>query len=68
MMATAVLTPARRTVMSPRDAADYLSMSERKLWSLTKQGEIPYSKIGRLVRYTIDDLDAFLAANRIAAR
>ena len=47
--------------LSPRDAARALSLSEKGLWNLTQpRGPIPAAKIGRLVRYDIRDLIAFL--------
>lgn len=45
-----------------RDAARSLAISERKLWTLTKEGAIPHVKIGRSVRYPADELRAWLAA------
>lgn len=49
--------------LSPRDAARALSMSEKGLWNITRpRGPIPAAKIGRLVRYDIRDLLAFLDA------
>ena len=44
-------------------AASYLGCTEKTLevWRCTKRHQIPYLKIGRLVRYRKADLDAFLA-------
>lgn len=54
-------TAVPQLALSPRDAAQALSMSEKGLWNLTKpRGPIPAAKIGRLVRYDIRDLLAFL--------
>lgn len=54
--------------LSPRDAAQAMSMSEKGLWNLTKpRGPIPAAKIGRLVRYDVKDLQAFLDAQKTAA-
>jgi len=53
--------------LSPRDAARALSMSEKRLWNITQpRGPIPAAKIGRLVRYDIRDLLAFLDAMKAA--
>jgi excisionase family DNA binding protein len=49
-------------LLTTRQAAAYLAISERKLWSLTKEGRIPAVKIGRCVRYDIADLDGFIRA------
>ena len=51
---------APRLLLNPRDAAKALAISERKLWELTNRGEVRSVKIGRSVRYRIDDLQAFI--------
>ncbi len=43
-------------LLNSRQAAEELSISERKLWSLTASGDIPHIRIGRAVRYPADDL------------
>jgi len=45
-----------------REAARLLSISERKLWSLTVSGEIPAAKIGTRVVYPVEQLRAWLEA------
>ena len=44
-----------------RQAAQYLGISERKLWQLTKDQRVPAVKFDRVVRYDIADLDDFIA-------
>ena len=44
-----------------RQAAQYLGISERKLWQLTKDRRMPAIKFDRVVRYDIADLDEFIA-------
>ncbi len=51
---------APRLLLNSRDAAKALAISERKLWELTNRGEVRSVKIGRSVRYRIDDLQAFI--------
>jgi excisionase family DNA binding protein len=51
----------RKLLLAPADAADALSISERTLWQLTKNGEILAVAIGRLTRYRVRDLQAFVA-------
>ena len=46
-------------LVNPREAARLLSISTRKLWSLTKSGEVRSMKVGRVVRYRVDELDAW---------
>jgi excisionase family DNA binding protein len=43
-------------LLTPRQAAEALAISPRKLWGLTAAGTIPAVRIGRLVRYSSDDL------------
>lgn len=47
-------------LVTPREAAAMLSMSERKLWTLSNRGEIPRIKVDRMVRYAVADLRAFI--------
>jgi excisionase family DNA binding protein len=47
-------------LLTVKDAANYLAISERKLWSMTQTGEIPAVRLGRAVRYDINDLDSFI--------
>ncbi len=58
----------RPLALCPRDAARALSISEKSLWNLTKpRGPLPAAKIGRLVRYDLRDLLAFLDAQKAVA-
>jgi len=47
-------------LLSARDAAKCLAVSERTLWSLTARGELPVLRIGRGVRYAVADLRDFV--------
>ena len=49
-----------RRLVKVRAAADYLAISERKLWDLSQNGTIPVVKLGRAVRYDLADLDSFI--------
>jgi excisionase family DNA binding protein len=51
-------------LMKPPDAARALAISERKLWELTRGGEIPYVPIGRAVRYDATDLRAWVEGRK----
>jgi len=48
-----------------RQAADYLGIKENTLavWATTKRHPLPYIKVGRLVKYRLSDLQAFLEQN-----
>jgi excisionase family DNA binding protein len=47
--------------LSPRDAARYMGLSEKTIWSLTKTGKLPACKVGRRVIYRRETLDRFLS-------
>jgi excisionase family DNA binding protein len=53
-----------RLLLTPREAAETLSISERKLWEITasSSGELPCVRIGRCKRYRVDTLEAYLDA------
>jgi hypothetical protein len=53
-------------LVDARDAARMLSVSPRKLWAMTfeEMPGLPYVRCGRLVRYSIDDLRNWIAAQR----
>ncbi len=51
-----------KVVLSTREAAAYLSISLPTLFRLTRAGELAHLRIGRALRYRVEDLDAFLAA------
>lgn len=55
-------------LLTAREAAAFLRISERKLWSLTKAHEIRCVRIGRAVRYSPDDVEAYIATHRDAGR
>jgi len=49
-----------RLLLTPRRAAEALSVCEKTLYNLTRRGELPAVKIGRAVRYALSDLQAFI--------
>jgi len=53
-----------RLLLKAADAAKALAISERTLWTLTNTGEITPIKIGRSVRYPVDELRAFIERQR----
>ena len=47
-------------LLNPREAAAALAISPRKLWDMTSSGEIPHIRLGRSVRYPLDDLRCWI--------
>ena len=50
--------------MTPREAAEYLSVHVRTIYRLVKNGEIPGRKIGGSWRFKKDALDEWLSISR----
>ncbi len=52
-------------LLSRKQAAIYLGLSEQTLaiWKCTMRYELPFVKIGRLIKYRKADLDAFILKN-----
>ena len=47
-------------LLTSRQAATALAICPRTLWSLKQKGEIPALKVGGLVRFSSDDLQAWI--------
>ena len=52
-------------LLTSRQTAEALSISPRKLWSLTATGDIPHVRIGRSVRYAVDDVREWIESQRV---
>jgi excisionase family DNA binding protein len=53
-------TPVPRLLLTPREAAEALAISERTLWQLTHDQALPCVRIGRSVRYRPEALRTYL--------
>jgi excisionase family DNA binding protein len=53
-----------RLLVTAKEAAKMLSISARSLWTMTNMGTIPSIRIGRSVRYSVEDLLAFIEKAR----
>jgi len=47
------------------EAAAYLNVNERYMRRLVSERRIPYFKVGRLLRFSPADLDAFIESCRV---
>ena len=48
-----------------KDMADYLDISKATLYNWTFQKKIPYIKIGRLVKFDLQDINKWLKDKRV---
>ena len=66
MMKNKTISPV---LLSTEDAAIYLGISARTLetWRCKQKYNIPYVKIGSVVRYKISDLDNYISNNTVVA-
>jgi hypothetical protein len=54
--------PNCKLLLTPREAAETLSVCEKSLWSLTApRGPLKCCRLGRSVRYSVDALREFIA-------
>jgi excisionase family DNA binding protein len=56
--------PTDKLLLTAREAAAALSISERTLWTLTKCGAIAHVRAGRRVLYSPADLAAWIDRQR----
>ena len=62
-------SPTAKLLVSARDAAETLSISERTLWGLTApRGPIPCVRLGGRVLYSPEALRKWIAEQQEAAR
>lgn len=47
--------------LRPREAARLLNISERTLWQLTRDRKVPAARVGKLWRYSREELQRWLA-------
>lgn len=53
-------------LITRKEAADFLGCKEHTLavWATSKRYDLPFYKIGRLVKYKLDDLENFVLKNQ----
>jgi len=52
-------------VVDEDQAAQMLGISRRMVFEFRSKGELQYVKLGRLIRYRVSDIQAFLERKRI---
>jgi|LauGreDrversion4_2_1035121.scaffolds.fasta_scaffold557241_2 excisionase family DNA binding protein len=54
-----------RRLLTTNETARYLSVSPRTVWAITARGELPRIKLGRTVRYDVEDIEVYLKRSKI---
>ena len=54
-------------LLTPQEAANYLGVKLSTIYSMCMRRQIPFCKIGRLNRFKLSDLEAFINQNRCEA-
>jgi excisionase family DNA binding protein len=59
--------PNAKTLLNNTQAAEYLGVtpSTLEVWRSTKRYVIPYVKVGRLIRYRLSALEAFIQSRTV---
>lgn len=58
---------ATQRLLDTKQTAELLSISERHLRELCYRREVPFVKVGRLVRFDVKAIEKYIAANTIKA-
>ena len=54
-------------LLTVKDAAAYLSMSEQALYQLVHRGRIPVVRFGRALRFDLDSLNNWIQSHLVSA-
>ena len=55
-------------LLSPQELSTALNISIETVYAWTSQKRIPYIKMGRLVRFNMDEVNKWLERQRVTAR
>jgi excisionase family DNA binding protein len=56
----------KRLLLGTKEASEYLGISINTLYAWTSQKRISYIKVGRLVKFDLEDLNQYITSNTIA--
>jgi excisionase family DNA binding protein len=59
---------AEDEILTLKEVADYLKLTERTLYRLTQDGKLPGFKVGNSWRFRLRDIDAWIEDRKAAAR
>lgn len=55
-------------LLSPKELSEFLRVSKPFPYLLAKRGLIPYYKIGKVIRFKLSDIEAYLERSRVEKR
>ena len=58
----------QRRLFSTKEAARYLGIGERLMWLLGNRGDIPTVRLGKCLRFDVQDLDAYIQSCKQGGR
>jgi excisionase family DNA binding protein len=58
----------QRPMLTPQEAAERLNVTLRFIRRLCHERRVPYTKVGKLVRFDPDELEAWILAQRVVPR
>lgn len=53
-----------KKLLGPKDLASYLNISIETIYAWTSMKQIPFYKVGRLVRFDMDEIDKWLKGRK----
>jgi excisionase family DNA binding protein len=57
-----------RRMLRPEEVAERLNVSLRFIRRLCHERRVPYTKVGKFVRFDADELEAWIATQRVVPR
>lgn len=61
-----LVSNAQPDLLTEKQAAERLRVCTKTLYNMRRRGEIPFVRLkGRVIRYRIQDLDAFIASRTV---
>jgi excisionase family DNA binding protein len=67
-LATLATPPPNKRLLTLTEAATYLGVSHLTLYEWVSKRTIEYVKVGRLVKFDVKTLEAFITKNTVKAR
>ncbi len=57
--------PIKRRLLNIQEVAEYTGLSVHTLYTMVSQRRIPYVKVGRLTKFDLNTIDAWIEKNSV---